>query len=33
MTADGMSAAPDGTLLFAQEQSNSVKKLYPDGKE
>jgi len=33
MTADGMSAASDGTLLFAQEQSNSIKKLWPDGKE
>ena len=33
MTADGMSAASDGTLLFAQEQSNSIRKLWPDGKE
>lgn len=33
MTADGMSAASDGTLLFAQEQSNSIKRLWPDGKE
>jgi gluconolactonase len=32
MTADGMSAAADGALLFAQEQSNSIKKLWPDGR-
>ncbi|HEX7711706.1 MAG TPA: SMP-30/gluconolactonase/LRE family protein [Sphingomonadaceae bacterium] len=32
MTADGMTAAPDGTLLFAQEQSDSVIRLQPDGK-
>ncbi|MBO9600870.1 MAG: SMP-30/gluconolactonase/LRE family protein [Novosphingobium sp.] len=33
MTADGMTAAGDGTLLFAQEQSNSIRKLWPDGRE
>jgi len=33
MTADGMSASSDGALLFAQEQSNSIRKLWPDGKE
>jgi gluconolactonase len=33
MTADGMTAASDGTLLFAQEQSNSIRKLWPDGRE
>jgi gluconolactonase len=32
MTADGMTAAADGSLLFAQEQSNSIMKLWPDGK-
>jgi gluconolactonase len=31
MTADGMSTAPDGTILFAQEQSNAVWRLWPDG--
>lgn len=30
--ADGMSAAPDGALLFGQEQANSVMKLWPDGR-
>jgi gluconolactonase len=29
---DGMATAPDGTVLFAQEQTNSVIKLWPDGK-
>ena len=33
MTADGMTGTPDGALLFAQEQSNSIRKLWPDGKE
>jgi gluconolactonase len=33
MTADGMSGDSDGALLFAQEQSNSIRKLWPDGKE
>lgn len=33
MTADGITATPDGALLFAQEQSNSIRKLWPDGKE
>jgi gluconolactonase len=33
MNADGFATAADGSLLFAQEQSNSVKKLWPDGKE
>jgi len=32
MTADGMTGTPDGALLFAQEQSNAVWKLWPDGK-
>ncbi len=32
MTADGMTGTPDGALFFAQEQSNSVWKLWPDGK-
>jgi gluconolactonase len=32
-TADGMTGTPDGGLLFAQEQSNSIRKLGPDGKE
>jgi gluconolactonase len=32
MTADGMTAAADGSLLFAQEQSNSIMKLWPDGR-
>lgn len=31
MTADGMSTAPDGSILFAQEQSNAVWRLWPDG--
>lgn len=33
MTADGMIGSADGALLFAQEQSNSIRKLWPDGKE
>lgn len=32
MIVDGMTAAPDGGLLFAQEQSNSIIKVWPDGK-
>lgn len=32
MTADGMSTLPDGTLLFAQEQSNAIWRLWPDGR-
>src|SRR5688572_21417728 len=32
MIVDGMAAAPDGSLLFAQEQSNSIIKVWPDGK-
>ena len=32
MTADGMSVTPDGLLLFAQEQSNAIWKLWPDGR-
>jgi gluconolactonase len=32
MTADGMAVAADGNLLFAQEQSNAVWKLWPDGR-
>ena len=30
--ADGMSAGPDGSLLFGQEQANAVMKLWPDGR-
>jgi len=33
MTADGMVGTDDGGLLFAQEQSNSIRKLAPDGTE
>ena len=33
MTADGMSVTADGHLLFAQEQSNSIRRLWPDGRE
>src|SRR5690606_26663010 len=33
MTADGMIGADAGTLLFAQEQSNSIHKLWADGRE
>jgi gluconolactonase len=32
MIVDGMTAAEDGALLFAQEQSNSIIKVWPDGK-
>jgi gluconolactonase len=32
MTADGMATAPDGRLLFAQEQSNMIWALWPDGR-
>ncbi len=32
MTADGMTGTPDGALLFAQEQSNAIWKLWPDGR-
>jgi sugar lactone lactonase YvrE len=31
MTADGMSTGADGALLFAQEQSNAIWKLWADG--
>jgi gluconolactonase len=31
MTADGMSVTPAGELLFAQEQSNAIWKLWEDG--
>lgn len=31
MTADGMTTTADGLLLFAQEQSNAIWKLWPDG--
>lgn len=31
MIVDGMTAAADGSLLFAQEQSNSIIKVWPDG--
>ncbi len=33
MTADGMVGTDDGGLLFAQEQSNSIRKLTADGQE
>lgn len=33
MTADGMATLPDGSVLFAQEQSNSIRRLWPDGQE
>lgn len=32
MTADGMATMPDGRLLFAQEQSNMIWALWPDGR-
>lgn len=32
MTADGMTVSADGSLLFAQEQSNAIWKLWPDGR-
>lgn len=32
MTADGMTTAPDGRLLFAQEQSNAIWALWDDGR-
>jgi gluconolactonase len=32
MIVDGMAAARDGSLLFAQEQSNSIIKVWPDGR-
>ncbi len=32
MTADGMSVSPEGMLLFAQEQSNAIWKMWPDGR-
>jgi gluconolactonase len=32
MIVDGMTADADGNLLFAQEQSNSIIKVWPDGK-
>jgi gluconolactonase len=32
MAADGMAVTPDGLLLFAQEQSNAIWKLWPDGR-
>ncbi len=32
MTADGMTTTADGLLLFAQEQSNAIWKLHPDGR-
>ena len=32
MAADGMSTDTDGNLLFAQEQSNAILKLWPDGR-
>ena len=32
MIVDGMTADADGNILFAQEQSNSIIKVWPDGK-
>ena len=32
MTADGMTVTSDGALLFAQEQSNAIWRLEPDGR-
>src|SRR5688572_13407599 len=32
MIVDGMTAAEDGGVLFAQEQSNAILKVWPDGK-
>jgi gluconolactonase len=32
MNVDGMTTAPDGAVWFAQEQSNAIWKLWPDGK-
>ena len=32
MIVDGMTAADDGGVLFAQEQSNAIIKVWPDGK-
>jgi gluconolactonase len=32
MIVDGMTADADGNVLFAQEQSNSIVKVWPDGK-
>jgi len=32
MTADGMAVSAEGTLLFAQEQSNAIWELWPDGR-
>jgi gluconolactonase len=32
MIVDGMTTAADGSVLFAQEQSNSIIKVWPDGK-
>ena len=31
MIVDGMTAAEDGGVLFAQEQSNAIIKVWPDG--
>ncbi|HEY6817391.1 MAG TPA: SMP-30/gluconolactonase/LRE family protein [Croceibacterium sp.] len=32
MIVDGMTSAADGSLLFAQEQSNAIIKVWPDGR-
>ncbi|MGX7894637.1 SMP-30/gluconolactonase/LRE family protein [Tsuneonella sp. HG222] len=32
MIVDGMAAQKDGSILFAQEQSNSIYKVWPDGR-
>ncbi len=32
-TADGINGTPDGGVMFAQEQTDTIKKLSPDGKE
>lgn len=33
MTADGIVGSSDGGVLFAQEQSNAIRKLWPNGRE
>jgi gluconolactonase len=32
-TADGINGTPDGGVIFAQEQTDTIRKLAPDGKE
>lgn len=33
VTADGILGTPDGGVMFAQEQTDTVRRLYPDGRE